>query len=184
MEHWVLEPEVVKGYARHYKTGEALSDEVIARVKKAETFNQGYATVGMVSTVLLDLDWHTLAGAREIDAKAFEKASFDRMGLPRYATSFHRTPAFSHIFAGGYAAGYYSYLWSEVLDNDAFEAFKEKGIFDQATAASFRKNILERAGTGDVAEAYRRFRGKDPSVEPLLRSRGLLPEAPAIAPAP
>ncbi|HPC83657.1 MAG TPA: M3 family metallopeptidase [Thermoanaerobaculaceae bacterium] len=183
MEHWVLEPEVVKSYARHYKTGEVLPDDLIARIRKAEKFNQGYGTVGMVSTVLLDLDWHTLGDVKEIDAKAFEKASFERMGMPRYATSFHRTPAFSHIFAGGYAAGYYSYLWSEVLDSDAFEAFKEKGIFDRATAASFRKNILERAGTGDVAEAYRRFRGKDPSVEPLLRNRGLLPGTPEEKPA-
>lgn len=183
MEHWVLEPEVVKSYARHYKTGEVLPDDLIARIKKAKTFNQGYATVGMVSTVLLDLDWHTLSEIKEIDARAFEKASFERMGLPRYATSYHRTPAFSHIFAGGYAAGYYSYLWSEVLDNDAFEAFKEKGIFDKATATAFRKHILERAGTGDVAEAYRRFRGKDPAVEPLLRSRGLLPEAVEAKPA-
>jgi len=183
MEHWVLEPEVLKLYARHYETGEVLPDEVIARVKAAETFNQGYATIGMVSTVLLDLDWHTLTDAKEVDARAFEKASFERMGLPRYATSYHRTPAFNHIFVGGYAAGYYSYLWSEVLDNDAFEAFEEKGIFDRATAASFRRNILERAGTGDVAEAYRRFRGRDPSVEPLLRSRGLLPEAPDAKPA-
>lgn len=184
MEHWVLEPEVLRLYARHYTTGEVLPDEVITRIRKAETFNQGFDTLAMVSTVLLDLDWHTLADLKEIDAKAFEKASFERMGLPRYATSWHRTPAFAHIFNGGYAAGYYSYLWSEVLDNDAFEAFKEKGIFDQATATSFRKNILERAGTGDVAEAYRRFRGKDPSVEPILRKRGLLPEVPAVPPPP
>ncbi len=180
MEHWALEPEVLKVYACHYKTGEPLPDEVIAKIKQAETFNQGLGTVAMVSTVLLDLDWHTLTAPDEVDAGAFEKASFERMGMPRYAASIHRTPSYYHIFNGGYAAGYYSYLWSEVLDNDAFEAFREKGIFDQATAASFRANILERAGTGDVAEAYRRFRGKDPSVEPLLRKRGLLPETPAI----
>ena len=182
MEHWVLEPEVVRTYARHYKTGEVLPDDLILRIREAEKFNQGYGTVGMVATVLLDLDWHTLGDVKEVDAKRFEKASFERMGLPRYATSFHRTPAFSHIFAGGYAAGYYSYLWSEVLDADAFEAFKKKGIFDRATATAFRKNILERAGTGNVAEAYCRFRGQDPSVEPLLRNRGLLPEPSAATP--
>lgn len=184
MEHWVLEPEVLKVYARHYRTGETLPAEVIERIKRAEQFNQGFGTVGMVATVLLDLDWHTIGDVREIDARAFEQGSFERMGLPRYATSFHRTPAFSHIFAGGYAAGYYSYLWSAVLDHDAFEAFKEIGIFDEATAAAFRTHILERAGTGDVAEAYRRFRGRDASVEPLLRKRGLLPESSEAAPAP
>jgi len=184
MEHWVLEPEVLKVYARHYRTGEVLPEETIARIKRAEQFNQGFGTVGMVATVLLDLDWHTIGELGEVDARSFEQASFQRMGLPRYATSFHRTPAFSHIFAGGYAAGYYSYLWSAVLDHDAFEAFKEKGIFDRGTAAAFRTHILERAGTGDVAEAYRLFRGRDASVEPLLRKRGLLPDSAVEAPAP
>ena len=122
------------------------------------------------------MDWHTLTERKEVDAAAFEKASFARMGLPATIASCHRTPAFDHIFNGGYAAGYYSYLWSEVLDTDAFEAFKEKGIFDQATAASFRTNILERAGTGDLMEACVRFRGREPVVEPLLKRRGLLPE--------
>lgn len=180
MEHWVLEPEVLQVYARHYRTGEPLPTEMIERIKRAERFNQGFGTVGMVATVLLDMDWHTIGDEGEIDAREFEQRSFERMGLPRYATSFRRTPAFSHIFAGGYAAGYYSYLWSAVLDHDAFEAFKEKGIFDQTTAAAFRTHVLERAGTGDVAEAYRRFRGRDAAVEPLLRKRGLLPEHPDV----
>ncbi|MCU0291154.1 MAG: M3 family metallopeptidase [Thermoanaerobaculaceae bacterium] len=176
MEHWAWEPEVMKGYARHYQTGEPIPDELIAKMKKSETFNQAFDTITMVSTSLLDMDWHTLTEAKEVDAAGFEKASFARMGLPRAIPSGHRTPQFYHVFNGGYAAGYYSYLWCEVLDTDAFEAFQEKGIFDQATAASFRTNILERAGTGDLMEAWVRFRGREPVVEPLLKRRGLLPE--------
>ena len=178
MEHWAWEPEVLKVYARHYQTNEPIPDDLIAKIEKAETFNQGYYTVMMVATSLLDLDWHTLTEAKEVDAAAFEKASFERMGLPHAIPSGHRTPIFYHVFNGGYAAGYYSYLWCEVLDADAFEAFKEKGIFDQATAASFRTNILERAGTGDLMEAWVRFRGREPVVEPLLKKRGLLPVTP------
>jgi peptidyl-dipeptidase Dcp len=180
MEHWAWEPEVLKVYARHHETGEPIGDDLIAKMKKAETFNQAYGTISMVATSLLDMDWHTLKEIKPVDARAFEKASFERMGLPHAIASGHRTPQFYHVFNGGYAAGYYSYLWCEVLDSDAFEAFKEKGIFDQATAASFRKNILERPGTGDLMEAWVRFRGREPIVEPLLTRRGLLPPAPAV----
>ena len=176
MEHWAWEPEVLKVYARHHQTGEVIPEELVARIKKAATFNQGYQNVAMVATSVLDLDWHTLTGTEEVDAAAFEKASFERLGLPRAITSYHRTPSFYHVFNGGYAAGYYSYLWCEVLDADAFEAFKEKGLFDQETAASFRKNLLERPATGDLMEAWVRFRGREPVAEPMLRKNGLLPE--------
>jgi peptidyl-dipeptidase Dcp len=119
------------------------------------------------------MDWHTLAEAKEQDATAFEKASMERIGMPAQIVPRYRSPYFQHIFAGGYSSGYYSYIWAEVLDADAFQAFKEKGLFDPATARSFRTNVLERGGSEDAMTLYVRFRGKEPSVEPLLEKRGL-----------
>jgi len=173
MEHWATEPQVLKMYARHWQTGEPIPDEMIARIQRAEKYNQGVATVEYLAASFRDLDWHTLATAKDLDATAFEKASLDKIGLIPEIVTRYRSPYFQHIFAGGYSSGYYSYIWSEVLDTDAFEAFKEKGIFDQATARSFRTNILERGGTDDAMAMFTAFRGREPSVEPLLEKRGL-----------
>lgn len=173
MEHWAFEPEVLKEYARHYKTGEVIPDELVARIEKAGKFNQGFATVEYLAASLLDMDWHLLSDARERDANSFEKASLERAGLIPEIVVRYRSPYFQHIFSGGYSAGYYSYIWSEVLDADAFQAFKEKGIFDQETARSFRKNVLEPAGTREAMDMYLDFRGREPTVEPLLENRGL-----------
>lgn len=175
MESWVLEPQLLEIYAKHYQTGERIPDSLVKKLKDAELFNQGFVTVEYLAASYLDMDWHTQAGIGEVDPVAFEKQSLGRIHLIPEIPSRYSTGYFNHIFGpgGGYAAGYYSYIWSEVLDADAFEAFKEKGIFDQATAASFRANILERGGTEDGMDLYRRFRGREPSVEPLLVRRGL-----------
>lgn len=173
MEHWALEPEVLKVYARHYKTGAVIPDELVRKIQAANKFNQGFATVEYLAASFLDMDWHTLAEPKEMDPVAFEKASLERISMPAEIVVRYRSPYFQHIFAGGYSSGYYSYIWSEVLDTDAFEAFKEKGLFDQATARSFRTNILERGNTADAMEMYKAFRGREPSVEPLLVKRGL-----------
>jgi len=174
MEHWVKEPEVLKVYARHYQTGEVIPAELIEKVRKAETFNQSYELVQLVASSRLDMDWHTLATVDGVEADAFEKASLGRLGLIPEIPPMHRTPYFRHIFSGGYAAGYYSYLWSAVLDCDAFQAFKEAGdIFDPKTARAFREQILSRGGTEEALTLYLRFRGAEPKVDALLRNRGL-----------
>lgn len=173
MENWAMEPEVLKVYARHWKTGEPIPEELVNRIKETRRFNQGFATVEYLAASLLDMDWHTLTAPRQLGATAFEDAVMKRIGMPATIVPRYRSPYFQHIFAGGYSSGYYSYIWSEVLDADAFQAFKEKGIFDPATARSFRTNILERGGSEPVMRLYVRFRGREPSVEPLLERRGL-----------
>jgi peptidyl-dipeptidase Dcp len=173
MENWATEPEVLRHYARHWKTGAPIPAELVEKIKKSRQFNQGFATVEYLAASLLDMDWHTLSEAKEKDATVFEKASMERIGMPAQIVPRYRSPYFQHIFAGGYSSGYYSYIWAEVLDADAFQAFKEKGLFDPATARSFRTNILERGGSEEAMTLYVRFRGKEPSVEPLLERRGL-----------
>lgn len=177
MENWATEPEVLKTYAHHWKTGEVIPDSLIARIKSARKFNQGFATVEYAAASLLDLKWHTL-DAKPREAPAFEEAALKAIGMPHEIVPRYRTSYFQHIFSGAYSAGYYSYLWSEVLDADAFQAFRERGIFDPATARSFRTNILEKGGSEDAMELYRRFRGREPSVDPLLERRGLLAVTP------
>lgn len=175
MEHWAFEPEVLKVYARHYKTGAVIPDDLIAKIQASATFNQGFATTEYLAAALLDMEWHTLTVAAEPQTAAFERIALARMGMPRTIVPRYRSTYFQHIFGpgGGYSAGYYAYIWSEVLDADAFEAFKEKGLFDQAVAASFRTNILEKAGSEDAMTMWLRFRGREPSIAPLLRNRGL-----------
>ncbi len=175
MENWVLEPEVLKVYAKHWKTGEVIPAELIAKVDRARKFNQGFATVEYLAASYLDMDWHTLSQPREESTTEFENASMAKIHMMPEIIVRYRSTYFNHIFGGGtgYSSGYYSYVWAEVLVADAFQAFAEKGIFDQATAKSFRTNILERGALGDAMEMYRRFRGHDPSVEPLLIKRGL-----------
>ena len=171
MENWLLEPEVLKVYAKHYETGEVIPDELVAKIRAAEQFNQGFASVEYLAACYLDMDWHTLEDPNSVDVNEFEKTSLDARGLMPEIVVRYRSTYFTHI-TGGYSAGYYSYVWSEVLDADAFEAFKETSLFDQETAAAFRTNILERRGSGDPEVLYVRFRGREPSVEPLLKRRG------------
>ncbi len=172
MENWAREPEVLARYARHWQTGEPLPRELIEKLQRAATFNQGFATTEYLAASLLDMDWHTLTEPVPVDTVAFERASLARMGLPAAIPPRYHSWYFNHI-VGGYAAGYYSYVWAEVLDADAFEAFREKGLFDRATAAAFRTHILERGGSEDPMTMYVRFRGRSPDVAPLLARRGL-----------
>lgn len=174
MENWARHPDVLRLYARHYETNAPIPEMLIQKIIKSETFNQGFASVEYLAASLLDLDWHTLTDTTLVDATAFETASLARIRLMPEIVARYRSPYFAHIFAGGYSAGYYSYIWAEVLDADAFEAFKEKGLFDRTTADAFRKNILEQGGTEDPMVLYERFRGKKPTIEPLLKRRGLL----------
>lgn len=177
MENWSTEPEMLKLYAKHYQTGEVVPDALIEKMKKSSLFNQGFATSEYLAASLLDMSYHTLKpGQTPTDVLAFEKASMDKIGLISQIPPRYRTTYFQHIFAGGYSAGYYSYIWSAVLDADAFEVFKEKGLFDQNSAQSFRKNVLERGGTDEPMTLYRKFRGAEPDIKPLLRRRGLLKE--------
>ncbi|PMG75908.1 peptidase M3 [Shewanella sp. 10N.286.51.B7] len=174
MENWMTQPEVLAQFAKHYKTGEVIPQELVEKIQAASKFNQGFATVEYMAATKLDLDWHTLNENTVHDAAKFEAESLANMGLIKEIAPRYRSTYFSHIFAGGYSAGYYSYLWSDILGADAFEAFKENGIFDPATAQAFRDNILSQGGSADPMDLYRQFRGKDAGIEPLLRSRGLL----------
>ncbi|MCY4780881.1 M3 family metallopeptidase [Sphingobacterium sp. UT-1RO-CII-1] len=173
MENWAADPEVLTTYAKHYKTKEVIPATLIEKMEKAGTFDQGFATVEYLGASLLDLDYHARTSPVTEDINVFEAASMNKIGMidaiiPRYRSSY-----FQHIFSGGYSAGYYSYIWSEVLDSDAFAAFKEKSVYDEGTATSFRRNILERGGTGNPAEMYRQFRGADPDPIYLMKKRGL-----------
>ena len=179
MENWATEPEVLQHYAKHWKTGEVIPSDLVAKVDRARKYGQGFASVEYLAASYLDMDWHTLSQPREENATAFENASMAKIHMMPEIIVRYRSPYFSHIFGpgGGYSAGYYSYIWAEVLVADAFQVFVEKGIFDQATAKSFRTNILERPGTEDAMTVYVRFRGHEPGVGPLLAKRGLT-EAP------
>ena len=174
MEHWAIEPEVMKMYALHYETGEPITDELIAKMQAASSFNSGFETVELVGAALLDMEYHMLTDYTDFEANTFEKSVADKIGLLPQIAFRYRGPYFNHVFSGGYAVGYYSYLWAEVLDADGFEAFKEKGIFDEATGRSFRKNILEMGGSEEPMTLYKRFRGAEPNPEALLRNRGLI----------
>jgi peptidyl-dipeptidase Dcp len=177
MENWAAENEVLKLFARHYQTGEVIPDELLEKRRNAQKFDQGFATVEYLAASILDIQYHMLKAGDEVeDVRAFEKAVMDKIGLISAIPPRYRSTYFNHIFSGGYSAGYYSYIWSAVLDADAFEVFKEKGLFDQASALSFRKNILEKGGSIDPMQLYINFRGAEPSIEPLLKRRGLLAE--------
>lgn len=172
MEHWAVAPEVLKMYAKHYKTREAIPDSLIARIENQALFNQGFMTTELLAAAILDMEMHCLTTMEGFDVLQFEKQLMDKIGLIPQIAPRYRSTYFNHIM-GGYAAGYYCYLWAERLDTDAFEAFKEHGLFDQATATSFRKNILEKGGSDDPMKLYVTFRGAEPSIEPLLEARGL-----------
>ncbi len=174
MENWASEPEVMKLYGKHFETGETIPDELIRKIKNAGHFNQGFVNVEYLSAAFLDMNWHTLKDTEsEIDVDQFESKALADIGLIPEIVVRYRSTYFSHIFSGGYSAGYYSYKWSEVLDADAFEAFKETSLFDSKTAGSFRDNILARGGTEDPMVLYKRFRGREPSIDPLLKRSGL-----------
>ncbi|MEZ9593709.1 M3 family metallopeptidase [Shewanella sp. 10N.261.52.F9] len=174
MENWMTQPEVLAQFAKHYKTGEVIPQELVKKIQAASKFNQGFATVEYMAATKLDLDWHTVTDFMPKDAAKFEAESLNKMGLIEEIAPRYRSTYFSHIFSGGYSAGYYSYIWSDILGADAFEAFKENGIFDKATADAFRDNILSQGGSEDPMQLYKQFRGKEAGIEPLLRSRGLL----------
>ncbi|QYK00019.1 M3 family metallopeptidase [Shewanella psychrotolerans] len=174
MENWMTQPEVLAQFAKHYKTGEVIPQSLVEKIQAASKFNQGFATVEYMAATKLDLDWHTISDVEPKDAAKFEADSLSKMGLIEEIAPRYRSTYFSHIFSGGYSAGYYSYLWSDILGADAFEAFKENGIFDKATADAFRNNVLSQGGSEDPMQLYKQFRGKEAGIEPLLRSRGLL----------
>jgi peptidyl-dipeptidase Dcp len=173
MENWATEPEVLKMYANHYETGEPMPQELIDKINNSQLFNQGFETVEYLAASFLDMDWHTLTEAKEINATTFEKESLTKIGLIPEIESRYQSTNFQHIFSGGYSSGYYSYIWAAVLDADAFEAFKEKSLFDKEIAAAYRKNILEKGGSEDVMLLYKKFRGAEPKIDALLKRRGL-----------
>ena len=174
MENWCWEPEVMKTYALHYETGEVMPQELMDKIQKAGTFNQGFVNTELLSASILDMDYHVKKDTSDIDVTAFEKASLDKIGMIPEIIVRYRSPIFKHIFEGGYSAGYYSYTWAAVLDADAFQAFKETGdIYNKDVATAFRKNILEKGDSEEPMKLYRTFRGADPNPDALLKKRGL-----------
>ena len=171
-EHWATEPEVLKMYAKHYQTGETIPDSLIEKILNQKTFNQGFMTTELLAAAILDMNLHNLTDTQNLDVLAYEKEAMDKLGLIPEIAPRYRTTYFNHII-GGYAAGYYSYLWANVLDNDAFEAFKEHGIFDKKTADLFRNNVLEKGNSEDPMTLYKNFRGTEPQLEPMLKNRGM-----------
>ena len=172
MENWAFQKEVLADYARHYETGEVIPDELVAKIMAAGTFNQGFMTTELTAASILDLKWHMLTEI-PADVESFEAKACKEMGLIDEIIPRYRSTYFAHIFSGGYSAGYYSYLWAEVLDKDAFELFEQKEIFDTETSMSFRRNVLEKGGSDEPMLLYKRFRGADPDAGALLRARGL-----------
>ncbi|XWW43786.1 M3 family metallopeptidase [Fibrella sp. USSR17] len=185
MENWSQEAQMMKLYAKHYKTGQVIPDALIEKIEKSSLFNQGFSTSEYLAASLLDMAYHTLKPGQTPGLKdpaevlTFEKQAMDKIGLINQIPPRYRSTYFQHVFAGGYSAGYYSYIWSAVLDADAFEVFKQKGLFDKKSAESFRKNVLERGGTDEPMTLYRNFRGAEPDIKPLLRRRGLLTQKPS-----
>jgi len=173
LEHWLSTPEVLQRFAVHYQTGKPIPDALVAKIHRAETFNQGFKTVEYLSSALIDMKLHLL-GDRPVDPRAFERDTLAQLGMPHEIVMRHRTPQFGHVFSGdGYSAGYYSYLWSDTLSADAWEAFTEAGgPYDPAVAARLRKEVLSVGNTVDPADAYRAFRGRDPGIAALMRKRG------------
>ncbi|MCB5175063.1 M3 family metallopeptidase [Microvirga lenta] len=175
-EHWLSQPDILRRYATHYRTGEPIPEELLQRLMAARNFNQGFATVEYLASAFVDIDLHRLADPGELDAAAFEKQSLERIGMPREIIMRHRTPHFAHVFSGdGYSSGYYSYLWSEVLDADAFTAFEETGdAFNGELADKLKRFIYSAGNLRDPAEAYKAFRGRLPTPDALLAKRGLV----------
>jgi peptidyl-dipeptidase Dcp len=177
-EHWLERPEILRRFALHYRTGAAMPDDLLARLLAARTFDQGFATVEYVASALVDLDLHLLANPAGFDVVSFEQTALARIGMPAEIVMRHRPTHFAHVFSGGgYASAYYSYMWSEVLDADAFAAFEEaQDIFHPPTAKRLHDHIYAAGGSRDPAELYTSFRGRLPTPDALLRRRGLLDE--------
>jgi peptidyl-dipeptidase Dcp len=173
LEHWLATPEVLTRFALHFETKKPIPKELVAKIEKASTFNQGFSTIEYLGSALIDMKLH-LAGAADIDPDAFEKTTLSALGMPAEIVMRHRTPQFGHVFAGdGYSAGYYSYLWSDTLTADAYDAFLEgKGPYDAAVAKRLHDHVFAVGDTIDPAEGYRQFRGRDPDIGALLRKRG------------
>lgn len=174
MEHWAFHPDVLKLYAKHYQTGEVIPDALIAKIDAASKFNMGFTTTEFVAAALLDMDYHTQSEKKNIDVRDFEKKSMAKIGLINEIIPRYRSTYFSHIFSGGYSAGYYAYMWAEVLDADAFQPFVEKGVFDKATASSFRENVLSKGNSDDPMTLYKKYRGAEPNPIYLLKNRGFV----------
>jgi peptidyl-dipeptidase Dcp len=175
-EHWLLRPEVMSRYARHYKSGKPVPAALLRRLEAARNFNQGFKTIEYLSAAIVDLDLHVIEKAKGLDVDKFEAETLSRIDMPEEIVMRHRIPHFQHIM-GGYAAGYYSYLWSEVMDADAFQAFEEAGdIFDAKLAKRLYDNIYSAGGKRDAADAYKAFRGRLPATKALLEKRGLVAE--------
>ena len=172
-EHWASEPEVLKMYAKHYQTGEVIPDELIQKLNAASNYGQGFINTELIASSLLDMKYHTITEPTKIELPQFERDYLASVGLIPEIIARHSSAYFNHIFGGSYDSQYYSYTWSAVLDNDAFEAFKENGIFDPTTAKLYKDNILKKGNTVPPMELYIAFRGKEPSIEPLLKNRGL-----------
>jgi peptidyl-dipeptidase Dcp len=175
MENWMRQPEVLRMFANHYQTGEPIPQEVIDKINASATFNQGFATVEYMAAAYLDMAYHVLDTAEEVEPRGFEDNAMADIGLIEEIIPRYRSGYFGHIFSSpvGYSSGYYSYIWSEILDADTFMAFKETDILDQETAARYREEILSKGGTRPGMELYRNFRGRDPEIGPLLEKRGL-----------
>jgi len=173
MENWMREPEVLSMFAKHYETGEPIPQDTIDKINASAKFDQGFQTVEYLAAAYLDLAYHMLDSPEAIEPRGFENAAMADIGLIEEIIPRYRSGYFAHIFAGGYSAGYYSYIWSNILDADAFQAFKETSVFDQQTAARYREHILSKGGTLPGMELYRNFRGRDPEIGPLLEKRGL-----------
>jgi len=172
MEHWVTEPEVLAMYAKHYETGEVIPQELVEKIRNSSYFNTGFDNVEIMAASLLDMAYYSIEEPAVVDPQQFERETMNKIGMIPEIEPRYRSTYFLHMI-DGYDAGYYVYTWAAVLDNDAFEAFREKGIFDQETATSFRKNVLNRMGTMEAEQMYLNFRGREPEIEPLLRNRGL-----------
>ena len=178
MEHWVFEPEVLEVYAKHYQTGEVIPAELVNKLEKAGKFNTGFNTIEFLAAALLDMEYHSLTEPiPDLDIRKFEKQILGKYGMIPEIKPRYRSTYFNHSWSGGYAAGYYSYYWSEMLDADAFQAFKETGdIFNREVAARFENEILSKGGTRDPVDMYVAFRGKEPGIDALLINRGLKPD--------
>ncbi len=173
MENFVAQPEVLKSFAKHYKTGKVISDDLVEKMDKSGKFNQGFVTTEYMAAAILDMDWHSITSPIEIGTTEFENAAIKKMGLIPEIIVRYRSTYFSHIWSGGYATGYYGYIWAAILDSDCFASFKEHGLFDKATADAFKDKILSRGGTREAMDMFVDFKGAEPNIDPLLEKRGL-----------
>lgn len=173
MENWATQKEYLASFAKHYQTGEVIPDELIQKIIDSKNYNSGYASVRQLNFGITDMAWHTISEVPQEDVVTYEAKAIERAQIMPYIEGTAFSTSFGHIFSGGYAAGYYSYKWAEVLEADAFQVFKEKGIFNKEVAESFRKNILSRGNIEDADVLYRNFRGRDPRPEALMEKLGM-----------